>query len=165
MDLYFKRHDGQAVTCDDFLAAMADANGADLSVLQRWYSQAGTPRVEVETRYDAGGLFALLCCSARRQQHLPYLHATTHLHPDLLPHTCDSPPTPCLITTVHAGSQTYTIKAKQSTPATPGQPNKLPVLIPITVGLLGPDGGCRAPAAGLLYVGDMQQRRAAWSLQ
>lgn len=47
MDLYFKRHDGHAVTCDDFLAAMADANGVDLSTLGRWYSQGGTPRVEV----------------------------------------------------------------------------------------------------------------------
>ena len=36
MDLYFKRHDGQAVTCDDFLAAMADANGQDLSSVARW---------------------------------------------------------------------------------------------------------------------------------
>ncbi len=36
MDLYFKRHDGQAVTCDDFLAAMADANGQDLSTVARW---------------------------------------------------------------------------------------------------------------------------------
>lgn len=36
MDLYFKRHDGQAVTCDDFLAAMADANGQDLSKVARW---------------------------------------------------------------------------------------------------------------------------------
>lgn len=36
MDLYFKRHDGCAVTCDDFLAAMADANGENLSALQRW---------------------------------------------------------------------------------------------------------------------------------
>jgi aminopeptidase N len=53
MDLYFKRHDGQAVTCDDFLAAMAEANGKDLSQFQNWYSQAGTPRVKVEERYDA----------------------------------------------------------------------------------------------------------------
>ena len=36
MDLYFKRHDGHAVTCDDFLAAMADANGQDLSTVARW---------------------------------------------------------------------------------------------------------------------------------
>lgn len=36
MDLYFKRHDGSAVTCDDFLAAMADANSADLSALSKW---------------------------------------------------------------------------------------------------------------------------------
>jgi aminopeptidase N len=53
MDLYFKRHDGQAVTCDDFVAAIADANGRDLTQFKRWYSQAGTPRVMVDTRYDA----------------------------------------------------------------------------------------------------------------
>ena len=45
MDLYFARHDGTAVTCDDFRAAMADANGADLAQFERWYTQAGTPQV------------------------------------------------------------------------------------------------------------------------
>ena len=54
MDLYFARHDGQAVTCDDFRAAMADASGRKLDQFERWYSQAGTPRVAVTTRYDAG---------------------------------------------------------------------------------------------------------------
>ncbi|MDX1610380.1 MAG: aminopeptidase N, partial [Halofilum sp. (in: g-proteobacteria)] len=53
MDLYFERHDGQAVTCDDFAAAMADANGRDLAQFKRWYSQAGTPRVKIEEAYDA----------------------------------------------------------------------------------------------------------------
>ncbi|MET3132558.1 aminopeptidase N [Oxalobacteraceae bacterium GrIS 1.11] len=53
MDLYFKRHDGQAVECDDFRAAMADANGRDLRQFERWYSQAGTPVVKVVTQYDA----------------------------------------------------------------------------------------------------------------
>lgn len=53
MDLYFARHDGQAVACDDFRAAMADANERDLTQFERWYSQAGTPRVGVKTRYDA----------------------------------------------------------------------------------------------------------------
>ena len=53
MDLYFRRHDGQAVTCDDFRHAMADANGRDLAQFERWYSQAGTPRVAVKTAYDA----------------------------------------------------------------------------------------------------------------
>jgi aminopeptidase N len=53
MDLYFKRHDGQAVTCDDFRAAMVDANGRKLDQFERWYSQAGTPRVKVEMRHDA----------------------------------------------------------------------------------------------------------------
>ncbi len=53
MDLYFARHDGQAVTCDDFRAAMADAGGRDLSQFERWYSQAGTPRVKVSSSFDA----------------------------------------------------------------------------------------------------------------
>ena len=52
MRLYFERHDGQAVTCDDFLAAMADANDRDLSAFGQWYSQSGTPRVIVTSSYD-----------------------------------------------------------------------------------------------------------------
>ena len=54
IDLYFKRHDGQAVTCDDFVAAMADANQVDLEQFKRWYSQAGTPRVQVTETYNEG---------------------------------------------------------------------------------------------------------------
>src|SRR5216110_3608111 len=53
MDLYFARHDGQAVTCDDFVRAMADAAGADLSQFMRWYDQAGTPVLEVTGEHDA----------------------------------------------------------------------------------------------------------------
>jgi aminopeptidase N len=53
MDLYFERHDGQAVTCDDFRNAMADANQRDLDLFERWYSQAGTPVVKASTQYDA----------------------------------------------------------------------------------------------------------------
>ncbi|MGO2450635.1 aminopeptidase N [Pseudomonas taetrolens] len=52
-DLYFERHDGQAVTCDDFIKAMEDANGVDLTQFKRWYSQAGTPRLAVSEQYDA----------------------------------------------------------------------------------------------------------------
>lgn len=53
MDLYFKRHDGQAVTCDDFANAMQDANQFDLTQFKRWYSQSGTPELHVEGIYDA----------------------------------------------------------------------------------------------------------------
>ncbi len=53
MDLYFERHDGQAVTTDDFLAAMADANGVDLTQFARWYAVTGTPRVKAQGHYDA----------------------------------------------------------------------------------------------------------------
>ena len=52
-DLYFERHDGQAVTTDDFVAAIEDANGADFSQFKNWYSQAGTPVLDVTQQYDA----------------------------------------------------------------------------------------------------------------
>ncbi len=91
MDLYFRRHDGQAVTTDDFLAAMADANQTDLSQFQRWYSQAGTPLVKAIGHYDAA-------------------------------------------------TRSYVLTLKQSCPATPGQADKLPFLIPVALGLLAADG-------------------------
>lgn len=52
IDLYFKRHDGQAVTCDDFVNAMEDASGVDLSLFRTWYSQSGTPEVTITTSFD-----------------------------------------------------------------------------------------------------------------
>ena len=91
MDLYFERHDGQAVTCDDFLCAMADANDADLSQFKPWYSQAGTPLVAATTAYDAE-------------------------------------------------ARTFSVSLTQTTPDTPGQTGKKPVLMPISIGLVGPDG-------------------------
>ncbi|MGB1271411.1 MAG: aminopeptidase N, partial [Endozoicomonas sp.] len=51
-DLYFQRHDGQAVTCEDFARAMEDASGKDLAQFRRWYSQAGTPVLSVTDHYD-----------------------------------------------------------------------------------------------------------------
>ena len=51
-DLYFERHDGQAVTCDDFVNAMEAANNIDLTQFRRWYSQAGTPVLTVRLHYD-----------------------------------------------------------------------------------------------------------------
>ena len=53
LDVYFERHDGQAVTCEDFVRAMEDANSYDLKQFRRWYSQAGTPEVSVSAEYDA----------------------------------------------------------------------------------------------------------------
>ena len=53
MDLYFQRHDGQAVTCDDFVKAMEDANQADLAQFRLWYSQAGIPKLEINSHFDA----------------------------------------------------------------------------------------------------------------
>ena len=53
MDLYFSYHDGQAVTCDEFVECMAEANGADLDLFMSWYGQAGTPRLRAEGHFDA----------------------------------------------------------------------------------------------------------------
>lgn len=52
MDLYFRRHDGQAVTCEDFINAMQDANNLDLTQFKHWYSQAGTPTLHIKTHHD-----------------------------------------------------------------------------------------------------------------
>lgn len=60
MDLYFERHDGQAVTCEDFVAAMEAASGVDLTRFRRWYVQAGTPKLKAAGRYDeAAGTYEL----------------------------------------------------------------------------------------------------------
>ncbi len=91
MDLYFERHDGQAVTCDDFVAAMADAAGFDFAPFMTWYRQAGTPKVSARGEYDAA-------------------------------------------------SRRYTLTLAQSCAPSPRQPEKAPYLIPVAVGLVGPEG-------------------------
>jgi aminopeptidase N len=53
-DLYFERHDGQAATCEDFVVAMEEASGEDLSRFRLWYEQAGTPRVRAAVRREQG---------------------------------------------------------------------------------------------------------------
>lgn len=74
MDLYFERHDGSAVSCDDFRAAMADANSRDLTQFEEWYLQPGTPQVEVQSSWDgAGGTYKLTLKQkvGAGQAHLP----------------------------------------------------------------------------------------------
>ncbi|MFY7698255.1 MAG: aminopeptidase N [Legionella sp.] len=79
MDLYFQRHDGQAVTIDDFVAVMEDANAVDLTQFKRWYSQAGTPEVVIDSSYEAGTLTLTLkqfCrptaeCKSKLPFHIP----------------------------------------------------------------------------------------------
>jgi aminopeptidase N len=66
-DLYFERHDGQAVTCEDFVAAMEEASGVDLSRFRLWYMQAGTPRVTASLSHEPGGGRATLALA----QHVP----------------------------------------------------------------------------------------------
>jgi len=51
-DLYFSRHDGQAVTIEEFVAAMEEVSSIDLKQFRRWYKQSGTPQVDVQSHYD-----------------------------------------------------------------------------------------------------------------
>jgi aminopeptidase N len=73
MDLYFERHDGSAVTCDDFLAAMADANNVDMSQFARWYSTSGTPTVKYATSFKDGTYSLTLTQSSKSEEplHIP----------------------------------------------------------------------------------------------
>lgn len=83
IDLYFQRHDNDAVTCDDFRAAMADANGFDLSLMDRWYSQPGTPELVASEDWQADtGTYTLTL-----QQSYPSL-------PDTIPGAADRKPVP-----------------------------------------------------------------------
>jgi len=92
-DLYFSRHDGQAITCVDWLKAIHETNpdAFEFEKFSRWYSQAGTPEVNVKSSYSSR-------------------------------------------------SNTLTLTMTQYVPPTHKQPNKLPATIPITTGLIGPDG-------------------------
>jgi len=81
MDLYFARHDGEAVTCDDFRRALADANAVDLSDWARWYSQAGTPRLRADAAYDAAGQRYVLDFA----QHTPPTPGQADKHPLPIP--------------------------------------------------------------------------------
>jgi len=91
MDLYFERHDGEAVTVEDFLACFAEANRIDLSQFTAWYTQAGTPELVCQLKYDAR---------------------------------------------MHSADLTIA----QVLPATPGEPKKKPLHIPVRLGLIGGNG-------------------------
>ncbi|UVO55401.1 aminopeptidase N [Sphingomonas sp. SUN039] len=83
-DLYFDRHDGQAATCEDFVRAMEDGGGIDLTGFRRWYEQAGTPKLTTSVRMDG---------------------------------------------------ETAVLSLEQSVPATPGQPVKAPMPLPLRLAL------------------------------
>ncbi|MBV8105159.1 MAG: aminopeptidase N [Hyphomicrobiales bacterium] len=92
MDLYFQRHDGTAATVEEFIACFADASGRDLGRFMRWYSQAGTPKLTVRSKYDPV-------------------------------------------------ERTYCLEIVQSIAPTPGQATKLPMTMPLALGLVDPQGG------------------------
>jgi aminopeptidase N len=105
-DLYFERHDGQAVTCEDFVRAMEDASGVDLAQFRLWYSQAGTPTVRARLEQGDGG-------------------AKLHLAQEL--------------------------------PATPGQPAKQPMTIPLKVSLIGGTSGREIVPERLVLLNSAEQ--------
>ncbi len=80
-DLYFARHDGQAVTCEDFVTAMEDASGIDLNQFRLWYSQAGTPKVTARIEHDAAAGRATL----RLAQTIPDTPGQSGKQPMMLP--------------------------------------------------------------------------------
>jgi aminopeptidase N len=80
-DLYFARHDGQAVTCDDFVKCMEDVSRLDLSQFKLWYSQAGTPEVNAKTHYDESKKQVTLSLTQR----IPDTHGQTNKKPHHIP--------------------------------------------------------------------------------
>jgi aminopeptidase N len=82
-DLYFERHDGQAVTCNDFVNAMEAANAIDLSQFRRWYTQAGTPVLTVQQAYNSSAQTLTLTIS----QHCPPTPGQAHKEPLHIPVT------------------------------------------------------------------------------
>jgi aminopeptidase N len=72
MRLYFKRHDGQAVTCDDFVQAMQDASGVDLSQFRRWYDIAGTPVLDCAASFENGRYTLTVKQSMNPPFHIPF---------------------------------------------------------------------------------------------
>ncbi|MEZ2129031.1 MULTISPECIES: aminopeptidase N [unclassified Sinorhizobium] len=108
MDLYFDRHDGQAVTIEDFVRCFEDAAGRDLTQFSLWYHQAGTPLVTASGSYDAG-------------------------------------------------AKAFTLSLEQMVPATPGQPNKEPMHIPLRLALLNENGAEFTPTSveGAEFTGDV----------
>ena len=104
-DLYFERHDGEAATCEDFVKAMEDGAGLDLTQFRRWYEQAGTPQVTVEQRHEGDRL---------------------------------------------------TLTLTQVVPATPGQPDKLPVPIPLKIALFDREAGTHSGEQLIVLTQDSQ---------
>jgi aminopeptidase N len=107
-DLYFERHDGQAVTTEDFVAAMESVSGQELTQFKLWYSQAGTPEIEAQEQYDQA-------------------------------------------------KQEYHLTLSQKCRPTPGQPIKLPMHIPIAVGLLDSKGSDLLKHNEILSLKEKQQ--------
>jgi aminopeptidase N len=106
-DLYFKRHDGEAATCEDFVRAMEDGGGIDLAQFRRWYEQAGTPRLSLTLEQDG---------------------------------------------------DEWALEILQTLPPTPGQDDKLPMMMPLRVAAFAMDGsGAALPDTLVTLTGAVQR--------
>ena len=110
IDKYFELFDGQAVTTDDFVHAMEQASGKDLTQFKRWYDQAGTPEISFQSEFK---------------------------------------------------DNTYTLHIEQTCPETPGQKEKLPFHIPISVGLLDSQGQDMIPTQVL----ELKQQKQSFEFE
>jgi aminopeptidase N len=128
-DLYFDRHDGQAVTTDDFVKAMEDANGIDLGQFRLWYSQAGTPVIRATARYDQQGerleLTLAQSCpptpgqETKRPFHIPVEVALLDDTGNTLPVSLEGdagPPATCRTLQLRETSQTFTFTGVRHAP-------------------------------------------------
>ncbi len=114
-DLYFVRHDGEAATCEDFVRAMEDGGGIDLTNFRLWYAQAGTPKLTAGVRMDGG---------------------------------------------------TAVLSLGQSVPATPGQPEKLPMPLPLRLALFDrATGAHRGETLHVLETASEELRFGGWSAE
>ena len=141
LERYWSRHDGQAVTIEDWLACFADASGRDLAAFARWYAQAGTPRLSVETSWTPAEDVRKPSADPGAEDEAPgrarggdASGGAARPHADAAPAPAPGPRA--------AGSRPGTLRVtlRQRTPPTPGQPVKAPVPIPLALGLLVPDG-------------------------
>ncbi|XLS51914.1 hypothetical protein HN51_012591 [Arachis hypogaea] len=131
MDLYFKRHDGQAVTCEDFFAAMRDANDADFANFLLWF------------------VFLILTC---------FLHFHVNFiltYQQTCRYSQAGTPSVKVNTSYNSEAHTFSLKFSQEIPPTPGQPVKEPMFIPIALGLLDSTGK-DIPLSTIYHEGTLQ---------
>ena len=180
--LYFERHDGEACTVEDWLRCFEDATGRDLSRFKRWYEQAGTPRLHVSESWHGPSADGGPDAGAPAAAGGPSVNAGPDAGPAAPAAAAVPGPAsgasegdggrgtdgaPRLARPEGTGAEgrarggpdagTYTLTLRQSTPPTPGQPRKRPLVIPVAVGLLDPSSGEEVAPTRVLEMTEAEQ--------